>query len=54
MNPMTQMLAQQRINDMHRNASRARVARQAKGTRKQHSERTRRWGRQAQITAVNA
>jgi len=33
MNPMTQMLAQQRINDLHRAASRASVARRAKATR---------------------
>jgi hypothetical protein len=45
MNPMTPMLAQQRINDLHRTASRVRVARQA---------RTRRWGRRAQLAGVTA
>jgi hypothetical protein len=54
MNPMTQMLAQQRINDLHRTASRAQVARRAKTTRNERVETTRRFGRRAQITAVTA
>lgn len=33
MNPMTQMLAEQRINDMHRASARWRVARQVKAAR---------------------
>ena len=54
MNPMTQMLAQQRINDLHRTASRAQVARQAKSTQTQPVATSRRWRRRAQITAVTA
>jgi hypothetical protein len=54
MNPMTQMLAQQRISDLHRNASRAQVARQAKAARTERVETARRWGRRAQVTAVTA
>jgi hypothetical protein len=54
MNPMTQMLAQQRINDLHHAASRARVSRQAKSTRTERAESTRRFGRRVQVTAVTA
>ena len=48
MNPMTQMLAQQRINDLHRTASRSRVARQAKGTRTEGIQAVARRHRRAQ------
>ena len=41
MNPMTQMLAQQRINDMHRAGSRSRVT-QGQSPRVRHGGRTRR------------
>jgi hypothetical protein len=52
MNPMTQLLAQQRINDLHRTASRAQVGRQAKATRTDNVDITRRWGRRAQAAVT--
>ena len=54
MNPMTQMLAQQRINDLHRTASRSRVARQAKAGRTVQALNNRRRARRAQLAAVTA
>jgi hypothetical protein len=50
MYPMTQMLAQERINDLHRNATRGRVARQAKTRHTEQAVTTRRWGRRLQIS----
>jgi hypothetical protein len=50
MYPMTQMLAQERINDLHRTASRARAARKLTTRRTQPTDSARRWSRRLQIS----
>lgn len=48
MNPMTQLLAQQRITDMHRAAARGQVSRQAKAARTERVSKARHGLRRAQ------
>lgn len=52
MNPMTQMLAEQRINDMHRTGQQSRAAQQVKSTRSRHIRTAGRRTRRAQIATA--
>lgn len=52
MNPMIQMLARQRIADMHQAAATDRLGREAKAARADRVDSTRRWRRAAQTVCA--